>query len=794
MLRRRFIFAVMAGRCAVDLFAVDPHGIPPAQIKPAYDVVISGAGTGGCGAAIQAARLGASVLLLDETDYIGGQMNAAAVTSMDEGGTLVRGRGLYHELAERIETYYRPLGIDAETAYNYSHICVEPHVGRQILHEMLEAVRGSGPLDLSLRSRVTKVTRSGDVVTGVEIEVVSEAGRTTRDVRSTVLIDATEWGDVIPLTGARYRVGNCTNDAIVPTQHVQDNTWTAVIRQYAGPVPPAFLVSEKPPGYDDAVHQRFVKSLVAGEGAGGNERPWAWKQFIGYRGMPDGTRPGGPRAITRTHLNFNNDYPSTVAEIEDPARRQATNREMRLRTLQLLYYIQNTLGFRDWAVADDEGYDTPYNRAEIDAWLKERADLEPFRTMLYHFPVLPYVRESRRIVGLHTLCAREIDRRPNHHPQQFETSVAIGDYPVDMHGSMQARYLEPEFDRAEDIPTKFGGNGHGPFAIPFESFIPEKVDGFLPAEKNISQSRMGNGATRLQPHTMLMGQAAGAIAALAVKYHVQPRAVEPVLVQDILARAHDPLNYTPVQDVAADRPDWSAIQLVTVRGFLQLSGQGQFQPRQPVMGADLTSITGFSTKESVPRDVLVGATESVTRGVFAGAMARIGVASQVQVDFQASEPERATVITRSEAAQVVAEYLVLQATAKMTGVAQHLVWNSVRPASEPSATDVSSTTFKDLQKLVQRKLIDSPDYWAQNAVPGGKCDGAKVAGLLLNAARTFDATATPETAIEVLAGAHIFGSPDYWRKSAVPGSQCDGKNVAVVLRNLAKSSPPPPAP
>ncbi len=155
--------------------------------------------------------------------------------------------------------------------------------------------------------------------------------------------------------------------------------------------------------------------------------------------------------------------------------------------------------------------------------------------MLYHFPVLPYVRESRRIVGLHTLCAREIDRRPDHHPQQFENTVAIGDYPVDMHGSMQMRYLEPEFDRPEDIPTKFGGNGHGPFAIPFESFIPEKVDGFLPAEKNISQSRMGNGATRLQPHTMLMGQAAGAIAALAVKHRVQARAVEPVLVQDILA-------------------------------------------------------------------------------------------------------------------------------------------------------------------------------------------------------------------------------------------------------------------
>ena len=41
---------------------------------------------------------------------------------------------------------------------------------------------------------------------------------------------------------------------------------------------------------------------------------------------------------------------------------------MRLKTLHLLYYIQTTLGRKDWAVANDEGYDTPYNRAD-DAWI-----------------------------------------------------------------------------------------------------------------------------------------------------------------------------------------------------------------------------------------------------------------------------------------------------------------------------------------------------------------------------------------------------------------------------------------
>ena len=108
------------------------------------------------------------------------------------------------------------------------------------------------------------VLKSGDTVTGADVEIVSPTGMVTRTIRSKILIDATEWGDVVPLTGARYRVGNCLNDAIVPTQHVQDNTWTAVVKQYAGPVPPELLLTEKPPGYSEALHQRFAKSLVMG--------------------------------------------------------------------------------------------------------------------------------------------------------------------------------------------------------------------------------------------------------------------------------------------------------------------------------------------------------------------------------------------------------------------------------------------------------------------------------------------------------------------------------------------------
>ncbi|MCC6355582.1 MAG: FAD-dependent oxidoreductase [Verrucomicrobiae bacterium] len=564
--------AAVLGRCAARLPVEPPKSEGAQALEPvsaetmreSYEVVIAGAGTGGIGAAVQAARLGRSVLLLEETDWIGGQMAAAAVTSMDEGGTLVRERGLYRELCGLIFAHYRPLGIDPITAYGFRHVCVEPRVGRRLLLTMLGDARGSGVLDLVLRARVVKVAKEGDAVTGAEIESNGVGGRRTHRVASRVLIDATEWGDVIPLTGARYRAGNCTSDAIDPSRRVQDNTWTAVVKRYPRGVPEELLIGQKPPGYTDGVHALFVRSLVDGDKVGTDDRPWTWARFIGYRGMPDSSREGDAPPITRTHLNFNNDFRSTVAEMEDPAARLATGRAMRLKTLHLLYYIQKTLGKTDWSVANDEGYDSPYNRAEIDAWISGQPDLAPFRAILYHFSPIPYVRESRRIIGLRTLTAREIDRTAGR-PVQFAHAVAIGDYPVDMHGSCAAPYLELDLDRESDIPKKFGGHGVGPFSIPFECFIPEKIDGFLPAEKNISQSRMVNGATRLQPHTLLMGQAAGAIAALAIERGVQPRQLDPVIVQRALLDAGDTLCIDGVPGARWGTAEWRDRQLEMLR-------------------------------------------------------------------------------------------------------------------------------------------------------------------------------------------------------------------------------------
>ena len=769
------ILAVTLGLLTVFTAATDALG----GLRGQYDVVIAGAGTGGCGAAIQAARQGASVLLLEETDWIGGQMNAAAVTSMDEGGTLVRERGLYREFVEQVEAFYTPLGKSAETAYWGRHIGLEPRVGRRILANMLEQARGSGVLDLALRSQVIRVFRQGDTVTGVEVEMVSPEGKQSLKVQCRVLVDATEWGDVIPLTGARYRVGNCTNDAIDPERKIQMLTWTAVIKQYPKGVPPGFLLAKAPPGYTEKVRQYFAKTLVDGTSVKSKEKPWTMATFIGYRAMPDSSRPGDWPPITRTHMNYNNDYEVRIGDVEDPARRQATCREARLKTLHLLYFLQSSLGKKDWSVANDEGFDSPFNREQIDQWITERPDLAPYRQVLNHFSVMAYARESRRIVGLYTLTAGDIDRRKGA-PRAFPTTVALGDYPVDLHGSMIPSLLEPGLDRAEDIPSGFGDHGHGPFSIPLESFIPEKLDGFLAAEKNISQSRLANGATRLQPSTMLTGQAAGSIAALAVKHGVRPRALDPVLVQSVLLDTRDTLLTTPLKDVAREGWEWKPIQLVTVHGML-LPDRGRFGPEKLLTDADLRTI-GTCLFNKPLETTSAGA--SITCGAFAGTLQKAATGSPVKADPIASLANPDRPITRLDAAQIIANYLEARAIARTTGVPQTLHWPRPRSVTPLSSTDGDPRMMIDLKKLVVRKIITDSSYWREHAEQGNQCDGEKVADLLLHAARAFQPVKTLKEATDVLAKQDVVGRPDYWLVHAVAGKRCDGGSVATLIRNL----------
>jgi NADPH-dependent 2,4-dienoyl-CoA reductase/sulfur reductase-like enzyme len=170
------------------------------DIEAAYDVVVAGGGISGMAAALQAYKMGASVLVVEPSSWIGGQAAAAGVSNMDD--LLPTRSGLYRAFIAKARRYYDAMGKSMGTGHWYARsISFEPSVGRRMLYEMAEEARASGdgrPLHILLRASVTGVKRQGSTVTGV---AVLEGGE-SREIKCGVLIDATEYGDVIPLAGA----------------------------------------------------------------------------------------------------------------------------------------------------------------------------------------------------------------------------------------------------------------------------------------------------------------------------------------------------------------------------------------------------------------------------------------------------------------------------------------------------------------------------------------------------------------------------------------------------------------
>ena len=178
---------------------------------------------------------------------------------------------------------------------------------------------------------------------------------------------------------------------------------------------------------------------------------------------------------------------------------------------------------------------------------------------------MPYVREARRAFGLQTLTAKVIRRSgtPPVSPTAVASSVAVGDYPTDLHGCKADGDLEGDLQETSADLQQLNGF----FPIPYGVMVPSDVDGLLLAEKNFSQSRIANGATRLQPSTMLVGQAAGAAAALAATKGVEPRHLAVLDIQKVLVNAGAFISQYQFADVPRSHPFWPDVQLTTARGI-----------------------------------------------------------------------------------------------------------------------------------------------------------------------------------------------------------------------------------
>ena len=132
---------------------------------------------------------------------------------------------------------------------------------------------------------------------------------------------------------------------------------------------------------------------------------------------------------------------------------------------------------------------------------------------------------------------------------------------MDLHRCNSDANLEQSLEKKSDDTGKTG-----PFTVPYGVLIPSEVDGLVLAEKNISVSRLANGAIRLQPITMLTGQAAGTLSSLSAKKNIQPRFVDVREVQDLLIEKGNSMLY-PYSDLLGT-PYFIGLQKLSIRGII----------------------------------------------------------------------------------------------------------------------------------------------------------------------------------------------------------------------------------
>jgi FAD dependent oxidoreductase len=503
------------------------------------DVLVVGGGTGGTAAAIQSARRGAKTILVSEFSWLGGMLTSAGVTAPDGNELLAFQTGIWGAFLQELRQR-QPEGLDNAWVSFFTY---DPQVGAQIFSDWvadlpnLQWISGQVPLEV-LKQDDPCGNCEADRITGIRFADLT--------IFAKIILDGTELGDLLALGDVPHRWGwelqsewgepSAPDAPNLLTQQypIQAPTWVVVLQEFAESAPEIL----PPPNYRP---EKFA-------GAWDNH---GTESFLNYGRLPN----------NRFMINWpirGNDYGEGVERLIGSAEeRSQFHQEALWHTQGFAHFIQSQLG-RRYGLA--ENLFPQKSGCENKGVKREEDSFQTFGAYALH----PYYRESRRLMGLVTVREQDILPKGQVAPLPLVTiaqgcefaenvcqAIAIGNYANDHHYPSGDIPLAPK-------SIRWGGRWTGtPFTLPYGCLVPQKTDGLLVCEKNISVSHIANGATRLQPLVLGIGQAAGMAAALCIEQNCQPRelsvrSLQEALLQDPIA----PAAVIPLFNLPPTHPDW----------------------------------------------------------------------------------------------------------------------------------------------------------------------------------------------------------------------------------------------
>ena len=603
-----------------------PTATPTPDETVECELLIVGGGLSGTATAYESLLSGRTVCMTELTDWVGGQISSQGTSALDEAKRqrelLFYAQG-YKELRSRIEKFYGELNSGGCWV---SVSCFLPRDANTILNRQLEDAtrRGGGKLEWFPSTAIKEIELSADgrqIESAIAIQHTPKPGAPplntfplsetfadsysyedsnllTKEVIQFVppansnggpadwyVVEATETGEVIALTGVPYRLGLDARSPLNPSSPtetgdpycVQGFTYTFGMERTAEAVPqpePAFYKQyepyfsyEKPRDNKDYFDYVFTYRRIAAPGP----RP-AEKAF--------GVSVPIPGDISMQNWTWGNDYrPGTstdnlvlsAPQLAETGQLNPGGWSGGLRVEALRKAEENAYSYFHWLT-------TGTTDSQLGPGVKEPhpdnqfvSGLDAPMGTVHGLSKFPYIREARRIVGRPAygypegFMVNEIDiSRADYRDEYYQTSlgpqrylqlwrnlaglettsvienkvpaadimrrtrstiypdaVGIAQYAIDFHPCLTLSPPEAPGNTEYKNIRKAHGQAY-PGQIPLRAMIPQNIDNLLIAGKTIATSNIAAAAYRVHSFEWSAGAAAGTTIDFALDNKILP--------------------------------------------------------------------------------------------------------------------------------------------------------------------------------------------------------------------------------------------------------------------------------
>jgi hypothetical protein len=473
-----------------------------------FDVVVYGGTAGGVIAAVAAAREGLKTALLEPSAHVGG-MVSSGLGFTDYGRKEVIG-GYAYEFYFRVGKQYGIAQYGHDVAWLH-----EPHVAEEVFREMLS---GAG---VTLIERARLIERNGVHKSGTRVESIETDSSGT--FTASIFIDASYEGDLMAQSGVEWTYGRESSAQYgeslagvrertplhqflvdVPARDSQGNLLPEISAQTPGAAGSADkavqtynfrmcfteaadrVAFSQPPGYDPKRYEVLAKLIEARTRAEG--KPPALGTLMKIDRLPNGTTDiNNNGAFSTDFIGGSWSYPNASY-----AERDVIWQRHKDYTAGLFYFLAN-----DPAVPKQV-------RDEMTRWglcPREFTDSD-------HWPRQLYIREDRRMVGEFVMSQKDLQTdltKPD--------PIGMGSYNSDSHNV--ERIVDANgFARNEgdmQVAVK-------PYQIPYRLLLPKRAQATnLLVPVAFSATHVAYSSVRMEPQYMILGQAAGVAAKMAIE-------------------------------------------------------------------------------------------------------------------------------------------------------------------------------------------------------------------------------------------------------------------------------------